>query len=316
MPHVISIGEPLIQLNAVDTGPIRYNRYFEKHVAGSELNFCIGASRSGLSSGIIAKVGDDEFGLDVLQYLLAERVDISHVRIAKGLATGVYFIQRSYPVPGKSIMYYYRKGSAGSTLSTEDVKESYFDGARLVHLTGITPALSETAREAWLKVLEIAISRGIKISLYTNIRPKLLSADESRELLKPAAERSYILLTDPDDMRIMYESSNIDETAMQLVARGVEIVVVKLGPKGSIAYTKNGVFRHRQYQVPVVDPVGAGDAFASLFVSSILKGWKIKRALEAATVAGSLVVMRRGDNENIPSEEDIKSFLSSMRGSD
>jgi len=314
LPDIVSIGEPLIQLNAVDTGPIRYNNYFEKHVAGAELNFCVGVRRSGFSSGLIGRVGDDEFGLNVMQYLAGERVDTTQVGIVKNSYTAVYFIQRGYPVPGKSILYYYRKDSAGSKLCPDDVKESYLKNARLVHLTGITPALSDTAREAWLKMLDIASKIEGWVSLDTNIRPVLWKEGEAREILKPAAEKSDILLTDPDDMKILYGSGDTNELAKELLGKGVKIVVVKLGPEGSIAYSKDGIYRHSNYQVPVVDPVGAGDAFASLFVSNILKGRSIETALEAATVAGSLVVTRRGDNENIPSEEDIKSFLSSIRG--
>lgn len=314
LPQIVSIGEPLIQLNAVSTGPLRYNNYFEKHIAGAELNFCVGVRRSGFSSGLIGRVGEDEFGLNILQYLAAEGVDTSQIRVVKEMYTGVYFIQRGYPVPGKSVMFYYRKNSAGSTLCPEDVKYSYITEAKLVHLTGITPALSDTAREAWLRMLEAAKKAEAMVSLDTNIRTKLWNADEARELLKPAVDKADILLTDPDDMQILYGSGEIDLLAKQLIANGIQIVVVKLGPKGSKAYTKDGFYEHGQYQVPVVDPVGAGDAFASLFVSKILKGWSVEKALEAATVAGSLVVTRRGDNENIPSEEDIKSFLDSMSG--
>ncbi len=314
MPQIVSIGEPLIQLNAVDTGPLRYNNYFEKHIAGAELNFCVGVRRSGFSSGLVGRVGEDEFGLNVLQYLAAEGVDTSQIKVVKEMFTGVYFIQRGYPAPGKSVMYYYRKGSAGSTLCPEDVKYSYLSDTKLVHLTGITPALSYTAREAWLRMLEAAKKAKAKISLDTNIRTKLWKADEARESLKPAVDKADIVLTDPDDIQILYGSSDTAGIAKQLLAKGIQIVVVKLGPKGSVAYSKNGFYTHRQYQVPVVDPVGAGDAFASIFVSKVLKGWSVKKALEAATVAGSLVVTRRGDNENIPSEEDIKSFLASMKG--
>jgi len=309
MPEVVTIGEPLVQMNAVSTGPIRHVVYFEKHVAGAEPNFAVGTVRMGLTSGLVTRVGDDEFGKCILMTLRGEKVDTSHIQVDKTAPTGVYFIQRGYPRPGKSVMFYYRHGSAASKLDPDDISADYVRKAKLLHLTGITPALSSSCRAACEKALEIADESGVKVSFDTNIRPKLWSSEQARRTLLPMVRRTNILLTDPEDSGILVGQTDPARAAKRLMEKGPSIVVVKLGSRGSIAFSGNSVVKQRAYKVPTVDPIGAGDAFAAAFVSGILKRWSIKKSLEAGSVAGALVATRRGDQENIPSEDDIQEFV-------
>ncbi len=313
MPEVVTLGEPLIQMNAVSTGPIRHVVYFEKHVAGAEANFAVGATRMGLTSGLIARVGDDEFGRCILMTLRGEGVDTSQIEVDKSAPTGVYFIQRGYPRLGKSIMFYYRKGSAASKLGPDDINPSYIKKAKLLHLTGITPALSSSCKAACERALEIAHQSGVKVSFDTNIRRKLWSSEEAKTTLLGMIPRTKILLTDPEDSQILVGDKNPGRAAKRLMEKGPSMVVMKLGSHGSIAFSGHSTVRQRAYIVPIIDPVGAGDAFAGAFVSGILKGWSIKKSLEAGSVAGALVATRRGDQENIPSIQDIQEFLAGER---
>jgi len=117
--------------------------------------------------------------------------------------TGIYFIQRGYPIPSKSSVIYYRRGSAASKMSPEDIDEEYIKNSKLLHLTGITPALSDSCREATLKTLSIASESRIMTSLDMNIRLKLWSRDEARETLPPMIRKVNILLTEPADAKIL-----------------------------------------------------------------------------------------------------------------
>ena len=117
--------------------------------------------------------------------------------------TGIYFIQRGYPIPSKSSVIYYRRGSAASKMSPEDIDEEYIKNSKLLHLTGITPALSDSCREATLKTLSIASESRIMTSLDTNIRLKLWSRDEARETLLPMIRKVNILLMKPADAKIL-----------------------------------------------------------------------------------------------------------------
>ncbi len=309
MLDAVTMGEMLIQLNPVTTGPIRHVEYFEKHAAGAEGNFAIGLARMGLTSGFITRVGNDEFGKYILRVLRSEGVDVSKVITDREAPTGLYVIQRSYPIPEKSSVLYYRKGSAASRLGPDDVDPKYITEAKLFHVTGITPALSESCREATLNALRIAEANNVKISIDTNIRLKLWSADKARETLLPMIRKADIILTDPEDSEILIQERNPGKIARSLLALGASIVVVKLGEEGALAATKDKTVKKSAFKVPVEDVIGAGDAFAAGFIASILKEEEIGKALEVANVAGALVVMVRGDVENMPSRDEVERFL-------
>jgi sugar/nucleoside kinase (ribokinase family) len=313
MPKVVTVGEPLIQLNAVTTGPLRNVTYFERHVAGSEANVAVGVSKMGLSSGLISRVGDDEFGKCVISSLMGQGVDVSQVKIDKRGFTGVYFIQRSYPVQGKSVMSYYRKGSAATLMEPEDIRPSYVSGAKLLHLTGITPALSESCRRTCERAIDLAVASGLKVSLDTNIRKKLWAVEKAKETLVPMIRKTNILFTDPDDAWILVGEKDPKKASRKFMQMGPSTVTFKLGAEGSVTFSDKKVIRERAPVVKVIDPVGAGDAFAAAFISGTLLGWTLEKSLKVANAAGAMVTTTRGDQENIPTEGEALEFLEALK---
>lgn len=306
MVDVVALGEPLIQFNSFTLGPLRFVNYFEKHIAGSELNFCIAVIRNHLSCGLIARVGNDEFGKNIIEYSRSQGVDVSQIKIDDSF-TGIYFVQRGYPIPLKSELIYYRKGSAGSKLSPEDVNEDYVRTAKLVHSTGITLAISESAKDAVFKAFELAKKR----SFDTNIRPKLWTPEKAREtILKLLGKYDVeVLITDPDDTKILLGVTDPDEAYRKYKELGVKTLLYKLGAKGAVVFKDNLKVFKEAYKVPVEDPTGAGDAMAGTFISLYLQGKDLEYALHHGIVASTLVVMVRGDNEMTPTTEDAERFL-------
>jgi 2-dehydro-3-deoxygluconokinase / 2-dehydro-3-deoxygalactonokinase len=220
--------------------------------------------------------------------------------------TGIYFVQRGFPIPSESKMFYYRKGSAGSRISPSDVDPDYLGAAKLFHTTGITPALSENALEATRKALEISISNNLIVSFDTNIRPVLWgSIDNAVRVLTPIIEKVDILFTDPRDASILLNVQDVDQMIDGFLKFGVETVVLKMGRKGAIAANRREKVSVQALEVYVEDPIGAGDAFAGTFITSRLKGRSLEESLKRAVIAGSLVVTVRGDEECLPSEEEI-----------
>jgi 2-dehydro-3-deoxygluconokinase/2-dehydro-3-deoxygalactonokinase len=305
-PDVVTLGESLIQLNAVTRGPLRHVTLFERHVAGAETTVAVCVRRQGLSSGLITRVGDDEFGKCILNWVRGEGVDTSQIRVDTEAPTGIYFVQRGFPIPSESKMFYYRKGSAGSRISPSDVDPDYLGAAKLFHTTGITPALSENALEATRKALEISISNNLIVSFDTNIRPVLWgSIDNAVRVLTPIIEKVDILFTDPRDASILLNVQDVDQMIDGFLKFGVETVVLKMGRKGAIAANRREKVSVQALEVYVEDPIGAGDAFAGTFITSRLKGRSLEESLKRAVIAGSLVVTVRGDEECLPSEEEI-----------
>ena len=307
MPEVVALGEPLIELNPITKGPLRFVNYFEKHVAGSELNFCVAVTRNGVSCGLIARVGEDEFGANIIEYLRGQGVDSSHVKVDKEGFTGVFFLQRGFPNPFASEPFYYRKGSAGSRLSPEDVDEEYVRQARLVHSTGITLAISETAREAVFKAFDLARA----ISFDTNIRPKLWSPEEAGKAIRSILEKYdvEVFITDPDDTKAILGVTEPDEAFRKYRELGVKVLLYKLGSRGAVAFRESEKVSVPALNVSVEDPVGAGDAMAGTFTALYLRGYPLEKALKVASLASALVVTVRGDNEIIPRTEDAERVL-------
>jgi len=312
MVDVIALGEPLVQFNSFTSGPLRFVNYFEKHIAGSELNFCIAVIRNHLSCGLIARVGNDEFGRNIIEYSRAQGIDTAYIKVDKESFTGIYFIQRGYPIPMKSELVYYRRGSAGSRLSPEDVDEKYIKSARLIHSTGITLAISDSAKEAVIKAFELAESR----SLDTNIRPKLWSSlEKARETILSILKKYDIevLITDPDDTKILLDVTDPDDAYRKYKESGVKVLLYKLGAKGAMAYKDSVKAFKEGYKVQVEDPTGAGDAMAGTFVSLYLQGKDVEYSLAHGIAASTLVITVRGDNELTPTTEDAERFLNEFK---
>ena len=310
MVDVVTMGETMIQLNAFTSGPLRYVNYFEKHAAGTESNVAVGVVRMGLSAGWISRLGDDELGKYIHNFLKGEGVDVSKVIFDSSASTGLYFVQRDYPVPGKSVVYYYRKGSAASKLTPKDLDLNYISSAKVFHTTGVTLALSQNCMETVDAAYDVATRNRVHISLDTNIRLKLWSPVEARETLLRYISLSDILFTDTEDSDIIIGESEPSRAAKRFLSMGPETVVVKMGDKG--AYVANSVGESaivEAHKVPVVDVIGAGDAFDAAFLSCKLKGFKLERSLEVANAAGALCVTVRGDVEAIPTLIDVERFL-------
>jgi sugar/nucleoside kinase (ribokinase family) len=307
---LVALGETMIQLNAFTSGPLRYVNYFEKHAAGTESNVAVGMVRMGHSAGWISKLGDDELGRYIHGFLRGEGVDVSRVRFDVGAPTGLYFVQRDYPIPGKSVIYYYRKGSAASRLTPEDVDEEYIGSCKVFHSTGVTLALSESCRRSVDKAIEAAHGSGAWVSFDTNIRLKLWAPDEARRVMLPYIGRADTLFTDIQDSEILLGDADPASAAMKYLDMGVDTAVVKMGERGAYAATRDGgVSMGGAFKVPVVDVTGAGDAFDATFLSCRMRGMDLDRSLEFANAAGALCVTVRGDVEAIPSVSDVKRFL-------
>ncbi len=310
MVEVVTMGETMVQLNAFTPGPLRYVNYFEKHAAGTESNVAVGAVRMGHSAGWISRLGDDELGRYVHNFLRGEGVDVSRVTFDTEAATGLYFVQRDYPVPGKSVIYYYRKGSAASRLSPEDIDTGYVSSAKVYHTTGITLALSGSCREAVDKAIEAAVDGGAEVSFDTNIRLKLWSPEEARRVISGYIGSADTLFTDTQDSEILVGEGDPPAAAEKLLSMGPRTVVVKMGERGAYAATSEGEKAMRPaFEVPVIDVIGAGDAFDAAFLSCRLRGFDLDRSLVVANAAGALCVTVRGDVEAIPSFEDVQRFL-------
>lgn len=307
----VSIGEILIQLNPLASGPLRYPKLFETHVAGSEANMLIGLRKLGYTAGMISRVGNDEFGVMIINFLRGEGIDTSKILVDNEAPTGVYFVQRHYPVPGHSTVFYYRHGSAASRMNPNDVDEDYIKKFKALIITGITPALSDSCYYAVKKAYEVAVKEGLDIIFDTNVRLKLWKdLNKARERLRDFL-KSKIVFSNKEDLSTIFVGTPLEEAMYKVIDLGAELLVVKLGDEGSLAITKNyEIFKAHAFSVPVVeDVIGAGDAFNAAFLASVYRGINVENALRYGNAAGALVVTTRGDVESQPTWDTLELFM-------
>jgi len=309
---VVALGESLVQFNPLEEGPIRHAPLFEKHAAGSESNVVIGLSRLGCKTAYITKLGRDEFSKFILATLKSEDVNVQGVKQIDGKNCGIFFVQRGYPIPGRSDVMYFRSDSATKYLAPQDLDEKLIQSARIFHVSGITPALSESCRETTLEAIRVAKKSKVLVSFDTNYRKKLWTESEAKPTLLEIARSCDILLTDPDDARIILgkKPGEPAEALEELGGLGPSSIIYKLGAKKGLAALSRGEkATSLSAKVPVVDSIGAGDAVVAGFLAGYLKDETLQRSLDMASACSALTVMRRGDFENLPDMADLEKFL-------
>lgn len=296
---VITFGESMVLFNPAKSGPLRYVHQFEKTVAGAESNVAIALARLGHKVSWTSRLGDDEYGLYVRDFIRGEGVDTSLVTFDSARPTGIFFKERHCTKDPK--VYYYRAGSAASCMDKTHLDEREISKAKFLHVTGITAALSPSCRELVYHAIEAAKKHKVMVVFDPNIRLKLWSKEEAREVLMDIASKSDIVLPGIEEGVILTGEKETEAIARCILGNGAKAVVVKLGPQG--AYFHNGEQQGYVdgYKIErVVDTVGAGDGFAAGFLSGLLRGWSYQDAVALANRVGALAVTTEGDVEGYP----------------
>ena len=310
-PEILTVGETMILLYAEDmTAPLRLGGRLCLDFAGADSNFAIAMSRLGYRSGWISRLGDEPLGELVLNAIAAEGVDVSRVIKDPTRNTGLYM--KHHTADGTTRIQYYRRGSAASNLHPEDLDPEYFSDARLVHLNGMTFALSESCASTMGRALELGLNTGAMVSLDLNLRLQLWSLEAARRALGSVIPRLAALFGTEEEFLVYFGVSDIDEAIRAATQHGPQIVVAKMGPDGAVAYVNGRRYAHAGYRSPVVvDFVGAGDGFNAGFLASYLRGLPPEECLRRANLVGASAVATPGDFQGYPSLQNMERFLES-----
>jgi len=309
---IVGLGETMVAFDPDQTVRLRAVDTFHKYAGGAETNTLIGLQRLGFSARWISAVGDDEFGNFLITKVRGEGVDTSFIKIDPNHQTGIFFVERSVTEDCRSM--YYRDNSAYRNFSEEDINESMFLGAKIFYFSGITPSLNGLCLSMLLKSIAIAKKLKIKIVMDPNLRLKLISVENARKVLVPIIKNCNIILPNEAEIKLLFPGRKIDAIAEELVSSGVEILVVKMGIDGAIAYTKNGKFKIKAILLEkILSSMGAGDAFNAGFLSGILENLDIVDCLKRGAVAGTFATMSLDSYQMAPSMEELNSFLLGKR---
>jgi 2-dehydro-3-deoxygluconokinase len=305
-PDVLSFGETMVLLNPGATGPLRYADRFAKRIGGAESNVAIGLARLGHDAAWASRLGDDPHGRYVRDTIRGEGV-ATHVTLDPEAPTGIMFKERREV--GESRVFYYRHDSAASRMSPEDLPAAALADADYLHLTGITPALSERCRELCFEAADRAREAGTRVSFDPNLRFKLWDEPAMRETLLPLAERADVVVPGIEEGEVLLGTDDPAEIAAGFRERGAEEVVVTLGAEGAYVAAEGVDERVPGVTVErVVDAVGAGDGFVAGYLSGRLDGLDPATAADRANVAGALATTVSGDIEGLPTRADLDLF--------
>jgi 2-dehydro-3-deoxygluconokinase len=302
LPSVVTAGETMVLGVPARPGRLRHVPSLELKIGGAESNVAIALSRLGVSAGWVSLLGEDEPGRLVFDRVRAEGVDVSRVRRVRGLPTGLYLREQV----GQEIrVYYYRKGSAASTMTLKALDPEYLKEAEFLHLTGITPALSEDCRAF---TLWAAREDGTRVSFDVNYRSKLWGSGEARAFVEEILPSVDLLFVGDDEARALWGRDD-EGLVRELAARGPREVVLKLGREGSLALVDGRIITRPAYPVEAVDPVGAGDAFDAGYLAGHLWELAPEERLRVANAMGALSIATLGDYEGLPDKDELWAFL-------
>lgn len=305
---VITIGDALITMNPSTHGPLRFVNTFERKVGGAELNVAIGCSRLGLKTGWISRLGSDEFGRYIRNYVRGEGIDVSQVELIEGFPTSIYF--KEIFGPDRINSYYYRDNSPTNSFTVEDINEDYVRHAKVVHISGVFAAINNTNKDVVLQLLKLAKKHDVLVTFDPNIRLKLWNAEQARECLVTFLPYVDVLLTGEDEAELLLGTSDLTELIDCVKQYGITHIILKKGAQGAIGYKDNQIINSPAIvSANIVDTIGAGDAFAVGYIYSLINNWSLEKSLHFANVVASYVIGVPGDNEGLPYKEEIEIFL-------
>lgn len=285
-PLAVCVGEGLISLVPATAAPLEDNRTFHRSLAGAEWNTAIALTAAGVRSAVVSRVGDDGFGRFLVSELERLDVDSRAVEVDPHAPTGLYVKELSTGPDGgiDGVMHYYRTGSAAAGLSPDTLRTpaaaALLAEAALVHTSGITPALSASARAAQDTLFADTVEGRMR-SFDVNWRPTLWRdrEDEGHAVIAGFAHRADVVFCTRPDALAVFGTDDPDGLRAQLPEPRFLLVT---DPQGAVAFDGAERLQSDALEVPVVETIGAGDAFAAGFLAGVLAGLSLSGSLARA----------------------------------
>jgi len=310
MSDVLLIGEPMGIFTASDYGDLTEVQSYNRGVSGAEANVSIGLARLGIDVDFVTRVGDDPFGKYIINYLKEENVGINYAEIDEANRTGLQLKEKVERGDPKTA--YFRRDTAFQRLNLELIDQIDFSNIDLVHITGIPPAVSNSVREATFYLIKQAEDNDCFITFDPNIRESLWESDILMEfVLNEMASHADIVLPGIDEGKRLTEFNFPDEIADYYLNLGAKGVVIKTGSEGAFMKKQNEELKNIPgYKVDqVADTVGAGDGFSVGVISGYLDGLTLEEATDRGNAIGSLQVQYPGDNDGLPTKDELEDYM-------
>ena len=303
-PAILSLGEAMVEFNAA--GPVGPGATFVQGYGGDTSNAAIAAARQGASVGYLTAVGADLFGDALLSLWQREGIDAAHVKRRPDAPTGIYFVTHG---PEGHSFTYYRAGSAASRMTPADLPEAAIAGASLLHVSGISQAISATAEATVAHALALARLHGVKVAYDPNLRLQLWPAERARAVILDTLARADIVLPSLEDARFFAGYNDPDAIADFCLRLGISLVALKLGAEGCLLASAAERRRFPGHRVNAVDATGAGDTFDGALLARLVAGDSPLGAAAYANAAAALSTTGYGAVAPIPSRAAVERLL-------
>jgi 2-dehydro-3-deoxygluconokinase len=301
-PYVLTFGETMALMRADQVGPLAHASTMSLGIGGSESNVAIGLRRLGVQAVWCGRIGADSLGQLVEREIRAEGVDV-RIAVDASAPTGLMIKERR--TPDTQRVSYYRAGSAGSRITSTDIDEQLIAGAGLLHVSGITPALSAQAEATLRHAIDVARTAGVPVSFDLNFRGNLWSAEGAGSVYRDIIPLADIVFAGEDEAAIAVGPGEPEDLARRIAGLGPSQAVIKLGADGALALIDGTVFRQPAVPVSVVDTVGAGDAFVAGYLAELMEGRGPEERLRTAAATGAFACLVPGDWEGFPRRHEL-----------
>lgn len=310
---ILLVGEPMGLFIAKDFGRLEDVSEFSLTTCGAEFNVAVGMKRLGHEVTYMTKLGNDPFGKKIVKMMNSTGISTDKIIYSQTNPTGFMF--KSMVAEGDPSIFYFRKGSAASTLNSSDIQALDFLEYDIVHITGITPALTESTNNATYALLQKTREHRLTFSFDPNLRPQLWpSKNVMANCINDLAYKSDIFLPGINEVKTILGEGDPEKAAKHYLERGTKVVIIKLGADGAYYATSNESGYVKGYKVDtIVDTVGAGDGFASGVLSALRENLTLEEAVKRGNAIGAIQLMSKGDNDGLPTKEELIAFMANRK---
>lgn len=299
---VITLGEAMGLFRSAEIGSLAQVSDFRLSIGGAESNVAIGLARLGTPVTWIGRLGADSIGERIVRELRAENVAVE-VTFDETAPTGLMLKEQR--TPDATRVMYYRSAGAGARLAPEHLPAGLIENARLLHVTGITAALSPTALAALNAAIDRANAANVPVSFDVNHRATLWLDRDARDVYRSIAARATIVFAGLDEAALLAESSTPLGLAEAIARLGPSQVIIKLGSEGCLALVDGVAYECDAISIRPLDTVGAGDAFVAGYLAELLAGLPVADRLATAVRTGAFACLGPGDWESYPRRSEL-----------
>ncbi len=311
MGKIIAIGELVVEIMADDIGQPLHEKglWHGPYPSGAPAIMAAQAAKSGAKVAIIGTVGNDDFGRNITNRLSQLNMNQTALRVDENYTTGVAFVR--YNQNGSRDFIYHIPHAAAGQIEASQVKEELFKKGGFLHITGSSLSVP-AVRKAVALALAYCQKYDVKISFDPNMRKELAAGGEQKALFQKILMQTHILLPSEGELEFLTGDTDEQKSIQELLAKNIEIIVLKKGADGAELITKNEHIKVKACKVTEVDPTGAGDIFAGMLLSCLFQKMDYAQALQYAAAAGSYSVTQRGPMEGVADFDALSPYLPSV----